>query len=92
MSGTRPRHRRERLRRPCRSSGSPTSGYEVHGVARTPADDVEVDTWHTANLLDHTAVDGLVRNAGASYLLHLAWTTEHGRLWTDLANLAWAKG
>jgi nucleoside-diphosphate-sugar epimerase len=63
----------------------------VHGVARTPAEDVDVDAWHIANLLDPAAVDGLLREAGASHLLHLAWTTEHGRYWSDPANLAWAK-
>jgi nucleoside-diphosphate-sugar epimerase len=66
-------------------------GYEVHGVARTAADDVEVDAWHAADLLDPAGVDGLVREAGASHLLHLAWTTEHGRYWSDPTNRAWAE-
>ena len=31
----------------------------------------------------------LVRAARPTHLLHLAWTTEHGRFWTDPANLDW---
>ena len=64
-------------------------GYEVHGVARSPADGVEVDAWHAADLLDPSDLDELVRNAGATHLLHLAWATEHGQYWSDPANFAW---
>jgi nucleoside-diphosphate-sugar epimerase len=63
----------------------------VHGVARTATDDVEVHAWHTANLLDPPAVCRVVRDAHASHLLHLAWTTKHSRFWSDPANLAWAR-
>jgi nucleoside-diphosphate-sugar epimerase len=64
-------------------------GYEVHGVARSPAGDVEVDAWHAADLLDPTDLEALVRDAGATHLLHLAWATEHGQYRSDPANLAW---
>jgi nucleoside-diphosphate-sugar epimerase len=64
-------------------------GYEVHGVARTPTNDIEVDAWHAADLLDPSDLDELVRNAGATHLLHLAWATEHGQYWSDPANFAW---
>jgi len=66
-------------------------GYEVHGVARTPVDDIRAHAWHTANLLDPAEVSAVVRTAEASHLLHLAWTTAHGRYWSDPANLAWAR-
>jgi nucleoside-diphosphate-sugar epimerase len=66
-------------------------GHEVLGVARTATDDVKVHAWHTANLLDPSAVPKLVRDAHASHLLHLAWTTKHSWFWSDPANLAWAR-
>ena len=31
----------------------------------------------------------LVRQAGASHLLHLAWVTEHGRYWSSPQNFRW---
>jgi nucleoside-diphosphate-sugar epimerase len=65
-------------------------GYEVHGAARTRADGVEVDSWHTMDLLDPLDRSRLVHRAGASHLLHLAWTTTHGRFWSDPTNLEWA--
>jgi nucleoside-diphosphate-sugar epimerase len=64
-------------------------GYEVHGVAREPAAAVEVDQWHTADLLDPATVAPLVREASPSHLLHLAWTTGHGAFWSDPANRDW---
>jgi nucleoside-diphosphate-sugar epimerase len=66
-------------------------GLCVHGVARTPEADVEVDAWHVADLLDPSAAPAVVRAAAPSHLLHLAWTTEHGRFWDDRANVAWAE-
>jgi nucleoside-diphosphate-sugar epimerase len=42
-------------------------------------------------VLDPASVATLVREAEASHLLHLAWATDHGRFWSDRANLAWAR-
>jgi nucleoside-diphosphate-sugar epimerase len=65
-------------------------GHEIHAAARTAVPEIRADTWHEADLLDPLAVEPLVRTAGASHLLHLAWTTEHGEFWSDPANLAWS--
>ena len=54
-------------------------GHEAYRVGRDVAD-----------LLDAEAAARVVRGAGASHLLHLAWTTEHGRFWDDPANRTWA--
>jgi len=59
-------------------------------VARAAAD-VDVDVWHAADFLDSASAERVVRAAEASHLLHLAWTTAHGRYWSDPANLAWAR-
>jgi nucleoside-diphosphate-sugar epimerase len=53
-------------------------GCEVHAAGRREAD-----------LLEPSGASTLVRIAGASHLLHLAWTTEHGRYWEDPANRDW---
>jgi nucleoside-diphosphate-sugar epimerase len=66
-------------------------GYEVHGVARKRADDVEVDVWHLVDLLEPLAAGEVMRTASPSHLLHLAWTTEHGNFWSDRANVAWRR-
>jgi len=54
------------------------AGYDVHAVSRDQAD-----------LLDPHAAEELIREHRPSHLLHLAWTTEHGRYWEDPANEAW---
>jgi nucleoside-diphosphate-sugar epimerase len=64
--------------------------FEVHAVARAPVAEIEADAWHRADLLDPAAAGPLVRTVGASHLLHLAWTTEHGAFWSDPANLEWS--
>jgi len=53
-------------------------GFEVHAASREQAD-----------LLDPDAAQELIDAARPSHLLHLAWTTEHGRYWEDPANEAW---
>lgn len=62
------------------------AGYEVHPVSRGRR---EGPGWHTADLLDPAAAAELMRDARPSHLLHLAWTTEHGRYWEDPANADW---
>jgi nucleoside-diphosphate-sugar epimerase len=64
-------------------------GHEVHGVARTVPADIEADAWHAADLLRPGAPAAIAADLRASHLLHLAWTTAHGRFWSDPANLAW---
>jgi nucleoside-diphosphate-sugar epimerase len=64
------------------------AGYEVHAVSRGSR---EGAGWHKADLLEPDAAVELIRDARPSHLLHLAWTTEHGRYWDDPANLAWVE-
>ncbi|MDN3921587.1 NAD-dependent epimerase/dehydratase family protein [Roseateles violae] len=63
-------------------------GVEVHGIGRrsmvsTPA------TWHALDLFDDDARRTLLQRLRPSHLIHLAWTTAHGRYWQDPANQAW---
>jgi nucleoside-diphosphate-sugar epimerase len=62
------------------------AGYEVHAVSRGRREGAH---WHTADLLEPGAAAEVMRDARPSHLLHLAWTTEHGRYWEDPANLTW---
>jgi nucleoside-diphosphate-sugar epimerase len=63
-------------------------GFEVHAVARrAPATAASI--WHEADLLDSVQVDRLVQEVEPTHLLHLAWTTAHGRFWDAHDNLDW---
>ena len=43
-----------------------------------------------ADLLAAADFAEIVRDAGATHLLHLAWYAEHGKYWTSPLNLRWA--
>jgi nucleoside-diphosphate-sugar epimerase len=43
-----------------------------------------------ADLLAATDFAEIVREAGATHLLHFAWYAEHGKYWTSPLNLRWA--
>lgn len=64
------------------------AGHRVHALGRTAGRDGRV-TWHVADLLDPRASTRIVAAIRPTHLLHLAWTTEHGRFWSDPANLDW---
>ena len=42
------------------------------------------------DLLDGTNLEQAVQQAGATHLLHLAWTTAYGAYWTSPLNFRWA--
>ena len=47
--------------------------------------------FHHADLLALTDFDELVREVGATHLLHLAWYAEHGLFWQSPTNLLWSQ-
>src|SRR5882724_1624934 len=63
-------------------------GFEVHGLARRPPG-LPGCRWHALDLFDEGAAAAALAAIRPSHLLHLAWTTEHGKFWTDPANEAW---
>ena len=63
-------------------------GFEVHGLARRPLGELAC-RWHALDLFDASALAAAIDAIRPSHLLHLAWTTEHGRFWTDPANETW---
>ncbi|WP_029008362.1 NAD-dependent epimerase/dehydratase family protein [Azospirillum halopraeferens] len=64
-------------------------GFDVHAVARTPAEGVADCRWHAANLLDTGAVRDLVARVAPTHVLHLAWIATPGVFWTSPQNLDW---
>jgi UDP-glucuronate decarboxylase len=67
-----------------------TRGLEVHALTREPKDPVAGVTYHTADLVEATAdACALVREIGATHLLHLAWYAVPRLFWDSLENYRW---
>ena len=67
-------------------------GYEVHAVALKKELSLQRDVhWHYADLLDINDVENLLFRVRPTYLLHLAWYTEHKKYWTSLKNHDWVQ-
>lgn len=64
-------------------------GCEVIAAARRPGAAAPGVEWMTVDLLAPDERQRLVRRARPDVLLHLAWTVEPDRFWTDPANLDW---
>lgn len=77
-------------------------GYDVHATTSQPLSSISTVsegaiegslvsgvTWHTIDLLDVHATRTLLAHVRPDRLLHLAWTVEHGRFWTDARNHDW---
>jgi nucleoside-diphosphate-sugar epimerase len=47
--------------------------------------------WIKADLLDESAIAGLVRTAAATHLLHCAWYVEPGKMIGDVLNIKWVQ-
>lgn len=67
-------------------------GFEVVATHST-REPVKFDgvRWIRCNLLDRGALPELIREAGASHLLHLAWYVEPGKMINGAENLDWAR-
>jgi nucleoside-diphosphate-sugar epimerase len=61
---------------------------EVHAVGRSAAAGYSC-TWHQVDLLAPGAPQQLIAAVRPDIVLHLAWCVEHGKFWTDPANLDW---
>ena len=62
-------------------------GFEVHALSRTPPKDSPNVSWHRLDLGRHSDMAPLLQSIRPQYLLHLAWTVEHGEFWESPANL-----
>ena len=64
-------------------------GYEVHAIGRRALGVPEGVVGHAVDLLDGSSTAGLVREIGATHMLHLAWDVTPGRFWRGPGNLEW---
>jgi nucleoside-diphosphate-sugar epimerase len=64
-------------------------GCEVIACARRPGPAAPGVEWIAADLLERGEAERVAGQAHADALLHLAWTVEHNKFWTDPANLDW---
>lgn len=62
--------------------------FEIHAISRKKILDKKI-IWHQKNLLDSKSNYELIKSIKPSYLLHCAWTTEHGKFWSSNDNLLW---
>jgi nucleoside-diphosphate-sugar epimerase len=62
----------------------------IHGVSQADhADAITGIQWHRADLRDPQAAQAIVNAIRPSHLIHLAWTTAHGKFWSDPENQSW---
>ena len=68
-------------------------GYQVHAVSNqsTPNKNIELVTWHCANLLAPGEITALMNKVRPTHLLHFAWYAQPGKFWTAPENLDWVK-
>jgi nucleoside-diphosphate-sugar epimerase len=65
-------------------------GWDVHAVTSKPTPSASPGvTWHRADLLDREGTATLVRAAGPSHLLHLAWYIAPGKWAAAPENFEW---
>lgn len=64
------------------------AGAELHLSSRSKPS-FDMGQWHQADLLSEDAAGRLIEQVRPDIILHTAWCVEHGRFWTDLANLDW---
>lgn len=65
------------------------SGHDVYAVSRREPKFAGRYAWHPIDLLSAEGPLQAVLASQPDIILHLAWCVEHGRFWTDDANLAW---
>ncbi|TCS64992.1 NAD-dependent epimerase/dehydratase family protein [Varunaivibrio sulfuroxidans] len=68
-------------------------GHEVHVLTRALSRRQPPETggahFHACDLRDHTATDAVLCDIRPEVLVHFAWTTAHGKFWSDPANADW---
>lgn len=67
-------------------------GYEVLALSsKHPSSKSTGVRWLEWDLLGERPIKELMEAIKPTHLLHLAWTTAHGKLWNSLENLLWLK-
>ena len=60
-------------------------------LGRTPPEFLASSEFICADLLYEANLDLLIKESGATHLIHLAWYAEHGKYWTSPLNLRWVE-
>ena len=71
------------------SAALAAEGYELHLLSRRQPAAGGAGIWHSCDLLDSKAVEGIMDKIKPDSLLHLAWYAEHGKYWESPLNLDW---
>lgn len=72
------------------------TGMAVHAISRkisfAPMDlkNIKNLEWHECDIFNKNSLHSLMMKVSPKYLLHLGWTTEHGKFWSSPSNLDWA--
>lgn len=64
-------------------------GLEVHVLDRRPPPPGLAVRFHDVDL--HRDGASAIESLGPTHLVHLAWTTEHGKFWSSDENLVWTR-
>jgi nucleoside-diphosphate-sugar epimerase len=64
------------------------AGCEIHALGRRDPGIPGVE-FHSVDLLSAEDLGPALAAIGASYLVHLAWSVQPGRFWTDFQNIDW---
>lgn len=67
------------------------AGFEVHALSRDRRETGNSVQWHSVNLFEAGAAEGLLAEVRPTHLLHLAWYAEPGRYWTAPENFQWVR-
>lgn len=71
------------------------TGMAVHAISRkisfVPTDLKTIKNleWHECDIFNKKSLHLLMMKVKPKYLLHLGWTTEHGKFWSSPSNLDW---
>lgn len=65
-------------------------GFEVHAVSSSGSAGMDPSVvWHQADLLEKDATARVIREVEPTHLLHLAWYTHPGAVYTSFENVRW---
>lgn len=66
-------------------------GFDVYAISSKPQSSFDGIQWVQCDLLNNADIKGLVTAINPSHLLHFAWMTTPGKLWSSRDNLEWVK-
>lgn len=67
------------------------NAYEIHAIynLKKPNKNLDKVKWHKLDLFKDHDVEELINKIQPTYIIHLAWYTEHGKFWSSKKNKDW---